>query len=112
MKAFWLFFLLILASCGFLPSGEKVLSKRIKNQEISKFENYEESNFDIAQGRPIFIEALTYPQYMDGGHVSLEGKLGIMLGREAIKIQDLISLPRNNQDLKDEFDDLTKNETK
>lgn len=112
MNPIYLFFLLIVGGCGFLPSGDLVLTKRIKNQESHKLDDFTESNYDIAQGRPIFIEALTYPQYMDGGHVSLEGKLGIMIGRETIKIQDLISLPRSNQDLTDEFNELTKNEAK
>lgn len=104
--------LLTVSSCGFLPSGEKVLSKRIKNQDTYLTSTATESSYNIAQGRPIFIEALTYPQYIDGGHVSLEGKLGVMIGRESIRIQDLISLPRFNESIEEEFNELSKNEKK
>lgn len=106
------FAILVLTSCGFLPSGDKVLSKRINSANSSYNENLTESNYDIAQGRPIFIEALTYPQYIDGGHVSLEGKLGVMIGRESIRIHELISLPRSNESLEDEVGELTEKEKK
>lgn len=95
MKFILIYICLLVSSCAILPDGTNVLEERIvkASKEINK------SNFDkvetTEQGRPIYIEAVTYPQMIEGGHVMMKGQMALLVGREKISINNILNIETN-----------------
>lgn len=91
----FLFIILMISSCASPPKGRNVLEEKFKTDLSENFQEKEGEEIQ-ASGRPIYIEAITYPQLIEGGHISIEGKIGVYIGRESIKLNKLLNLETNS----------------
>ena len=82
-----LLLLFFLSGCTSLPSGHHELKQMI-NDDLPKEETGK--NTYIHKGRPIYLEAQSYPQVVDGGHINMGGKIYIFAGREELTLSEIV----------------------
>lgn len=93
IKIYAFFFVIILTttSCTSLPKGRNVLEEEFIKDSLSPLPELKKNEF-VNSGRPIYIEGIVYPQMIEGGHIALEGKVGIFIGRESIGINRILNI--------------------
>lgn len=85
--------LVLISACSSLPKGNHELKQMI-NDDLPKTED--RKNTYIHKGRPIYLEAQSYPQIIEGGHISMGGKVYVFAGREELALADLIKYQSNS----------------
>jgi hypothetical protein len=78
--------------CVTLPEGELQLGPKIVRDMKASRSGVQALN----KGRPIYIEAYSYPQMLESGDIWTGGPLLINLGREDISLDDLIAPVMNS----------------
>lgn len=81
---------LLAVGCTSLPSGKPQLKKSIRRDK-KEASQIEVTPSQLNRGRPIYIEAQSYPQLMNGGHIIQGGKIYIYTGREELRLDEIIS---------------------
>lgn len=101
-------FFLMSASCTSLPKGKNVLEEEFIKDASTPLPELKKNEF-VNSGRPIYVEGIVYPQMIDGGHISLEGKVGIYIGRESIGLNRILNIQTGLLDKEaEELNDLKK----
>lgn len=99
----YLSLMILLTACTSLPKGEHQLKKQIENDfPITEGKNVTYIN----KGRPIYIEANTYPQIQTGGHIYMGGKVYLFSGREELNLTDIIKL--NKETMSENYVEFSK----
>lgn len=80
-----------LTSCTSLPKGRNIIEEEFIKDSSTPPPELKRNEF-VNSGRPIYVEGMVYPQMIDGGHVSLEGKVGIYIGRESIGLNQILNI--------------------
>lgn len=73
--------------CATIPEGELQLGPKI----VRDMKDSRSSAQALNKGRPIYIEAYSYPQMLESGDIWTGGPLLINLGREDISLDALIA---------------------
>ncbi len=73
--------------CATIPDGELQLGPKI----VRDMKESRTSAQALNKGRPIYIEAYSYPQMLESGDIWTGGPLLINLGREDISLDSLIT---------------------
>ena len=73
--------------CASIPSGELQLGPKI----VRDMKESRTSTQALNKGRPVYIEAASYPQLLESGDIWTGGQLLINLGREDISLDALIA---------------------
>lgn len=80
------FFVLLMSSCALTaPDGVKQLSKAIEEDRLKESQTYQ----DVYVGRPKFIKIRAYTR-VEGGHIFEDHWIHLQIGRENLKIKELI----------------------
>lgn len=94
-----------ISSCSSVPKGRNVLEEEFIKNATTPEPELKKNEF-VNSGRPIYVEGIAYPQMIDGGHVSLEGKVAIYIGRESIKLNKILDIETDA--LEKEFEEVSK----
>jgi len=90
-------FAVILTSCSLTPPVGQPVSKNALRKDLSEqvrgTGGTSTTEMPINAGRPIFIEAWSYPQIVDTGDIWGGGKIYINVGREEITLNDVLAKP-------------------
>lgn len=86
-----------LTSCAFLPSGKNILEESFIKDASTPVPEIKNHEF-VSSGRPIYIEAIVYPQLIEGGHLSLGGKVGVYMGRESVALNQILDVQTGSLD--------------
>lgn len=85
---------LTLAACISVPKGELQLGPQITSDMQSGTKNASH----IGKGRPIYVEARSYPQILESGDIWAGGTLMVNIGREDLSLDEVISpLPTESE---------------
>jgi hypothetical protein len=105
------FLTLYISSCAFLPEGKNVLEEKFIKDESLPLVETEKKEY-VSSGRPIYIEAISYPQMIDGGHLALTGKMAIFIGRETVSMNQIFDVKTGTiEDENRTNDEAVKNES-
>jgi len=77
-------------SCTILPKGNPQLKRSIEDDKESVSLNTPVLPSQLNRGRPIYLEVHSYPQLLNGGHISLGGKIYLYGGREELRLDEII----------------------
>jgi hypothetical protein len=83
------FFCVLAASfgCATVPNGELQLGPKI----VQDMQESRIGTKAINKGRPVYIEARSYPQVLESGDIWLGGPVMLNLGREDLSLDDLVN---------------------
>ncbi len=84
-----------LASCSFTPKGSDELMRKIANDQRDEAAIAEPT---VNQGRPLFLEAASYPQFLPNGDIWTGGVILINIGREVLPLNDLVDKYRGEHE--------------
>lgn len=87
--------LFVLSSCTSLPKGEPQLRKMMLDDRPR---NVPERVSYVHSGRPLYIESTSYPFVMADGHISMNGKLLVYVGREELSLNELLPVKEELSD--------------
>jgi hypothetical protein len=91
-QLFSVFFCVLAASfgCATVPNGELQLGPKI----VQDMQESRMSTKAINKGRPVYIEARSYPQVLESGDIWLGGPFMLNLGREDLSLDALVNPER------------------
>ena len=88
-----IFSLFFLSACTSLPKGELQLKKMMMDDQPKDPQGRVTY---VHSGRPIYVESVSYPYLLPDGHISLQGKLLVYVGREELSLNEL--LPKQEEE--------------
>jgi hypothetical protein len=83
--------LFILTACTSLPKGEPQLKKLMLEDQPRDPQG---KISYVHAGRPIYVESYSYPYLLSDGHISMEGKLLVYVGREELSLNELLPVEK------------------
>lgn len=86
--------LFILSSCTSLPKGDLQLKKMMLDDQPRDPQGRLSY---VHAGRPIYVESTSYPYLLPDGHISMEGKLLVYVGREELSLNELLPIDKHEE---------------
>ncbi|MBL7663580.1 MAG: hypothetical protein JNM93_00490 [Bacteriovoracaceae bacterium] len=86
--------LFVLSACTSLPKGDLQLKKMMLDDQPREPRG---GISYVHAGRPLYVESTSYPYLLPDGHISMEGKLLVYVGREELSLNELLPTQKEEE---------------